>query len=92
MTMTMIVIVMIVVVVCCGVDDLAGWQDAVLKALEQKHRAEHEFLLTLMQDEGNKELREEARAVSEEDREKRIQELKDKHEDLDLGVKGEFVC
>ena len=69
-------------------DDLQGWQDAVLKALERKHRSEQEFLMTLLQDEGNQDLREEARGVSEDDRLKRLHELKQKRDELDFGVKG----
>ena len=77
--------------ISCGAvaDDLAGWQDAVLKALERKHRAEHDFLLTLLQDDGGGELRREARGVTAEEREKRIHELRGKRDELDFGVKGD---
>lgn len=71
-------------------DDIQGWQDAVLKSLEKKHRAEQEFLMALLQDESSQGMREEARAISEDDRLKRLSELKGKREELDLGVKGEF--
>ena len=76
-------------------DDIQGWQDAVLKSLEKKHRAEQEFLMGLLQDESSKGMREEARAISEDDRLKRLSELKGKREELDLGVKGNkrlFLC
>ena len=69
-------------------DDIQGWQDAVLKSLERKHRAEQEFLMNLLQDESNKGMREEARALSEDERLKRLNELKAKREELDFGVKG----
>lgn len=69
-------------------DDIQGWQDAVLKSLEKKHRAEQEFLMALLQDESSQGMREEARAISEDDRLKRLSELKGKREELDLGVKG----
>ena len=69
-------------------DDIEGWQDAVLKSLERKHRAEQEFLMSLLQDESAKGMREEARAVSEDERLKRLSELKAKREELDFGVKG----
>jgi len=71
-------------------DDIQGWQDAVLKSLEKKHRAEQEFLMALLQDESSQGMREEARAISEDDRLKRLSELKGKREELDLGVKGKF--
>ena len=71
-------------------DDIQGWQDAVLKSLEKKHRTEQEFLMSLLQDESSHGMREEARAISEDDRLKRLSELKGKREELDLGVKGKF--
>ena len=69
-------------------DDIQGWQDAVLKSLEKKQRAEQEFLMSLLQDESSVGMREEARTISEDDRLKRLSELKAKREELDLGVKG----
>ena len=75
---------------CAFTDDIQGWQDSVLKSLERKHRAEQEFLMSLLQDESSKDMREEARAVSEDDRLKRLNELKAKREELDFGVKGKF--
>lgn len=71
-------------------DDIQGWQDAVLKSLEKKHRAEQEFLMSLLQDDSSKGMREEARAFSEDERLKRLNELKAKREELDFGVKGDF--
>ena len=62
----------------------------MLKSLEKKHRAEQEFLMSLLQDESSQGMREEARAISEDDRLKRLSELKGKREELDLGVKGKF--
>ena len=67
----------------------------MLKSLEKKHRAEQEFLMGLLQDESSQGMREEARAISEDDRLKRLSELKGKREELDLGVKGNerlFSC
>lgn len=60
----------------------------MLKSLERKHRAEQEFLMGLLQDESSESIREEARTVSEDDRLKRLSELKGKREELDLGVRG----
>lgn len=60
----------------------------MLKSLERKHRTEQEFLMGLLQDESSESMREEARTVSEDDRLKRLSELKGKREELDLGVKG----
>lgn len=60
----------------------------MLESLERKHRAEQEFLMGLLQDESSESIREEARTVSEDDRLKRLSELKGKREELDLGVKG----
>ena len=62
----------------------------MLKSLEKKHRAEQEFLMGLLQDESSQGMREEARAISEDDRLKRLSELKGKREELDLGVKGKL--
>ena len=59
-----------------------------MKSLERKNRAEQEFLMGLLQDESSESMREEARTVSEDDRLKRLSELKGKREELDLGVKG----
>ena len=59
-----------------------------MKSLERKHRTEQEFLMGLLQDESSESMREEARTVSEDDRLKRLSELKGKREELDLGVKG----
>ena len=59
-----------------------------MESLERKHRAEQEFLMGLLQDESSESIREEARTVSEDDRLKRLSELKGKREELDLGVKG----
>ena len=47
-------------------------------------------MMSLLQDESSKDMREEARAVSEDDRLKRLNELKAKREELDFGVKGKF--
>lgn len=70
-------------------DDIQGWQEAVLRSLEKKHRAEQEFLMSLLQDESSQGLREEARAISEDDRLQRLNELKKKRDDLDLGVQAD---
>ena len=69
-------------------EDIAAWQDSVLKELEKKHRLEREFLMSLVQEEGSVDLREEARGMPEDERLKAIQELKDKRDELDFGVKG----
>ena len=45
--------------------------------------------MALLQEEDSAGLREEARAMSDEERQKAIQELKNKRDDLDFGVKGE---
>ena len=83
-------VVIVVNVILTYTDDKQGWQDAVLKSLEKKHRGEQEFLMSLLQDESSKDMREEAKAVSEDDRLKRLNELKAKREELDFGVKGWF--
>lgn len=46
--------------------------------------------MSLLQDESSQGLREEARAVSEDDRLQRLNELKKKRDDLDLGVQGKL--
>ena len=69
-------------------EDIAACQDSVLKELEKKHRLEREFLMSLVQEEGSVDLREEARGMPEDERLKAIQELKDKRDELDFGVKG----
>lgn len=46
--------------------------------------------MSLLQDESSQGLREEARAISEDDRLQRLNELKKKRDDLDLGVQGKL--
>ena len=46
--------------------------------------------MSLLQDESSQGMREEARAISEDDRLKRLSELKTKRDELDLGVKGKL--
>ncbi|XP_032219683.2 trichohyalin [Nematostella vectensis] len=70
-------------------DDIAGWQDAVLKALERKHSAEQELLMSLLLDESSSGIREEARAMTEDERLKSVLELRDKREELDFGTKAD---
>lgn len=70
-------------------ENLAAWIDCVLKELEKKHRMERGFLMDVLQEEGSSGLREEARAMPDEERQKAIQELKNKRDELDFGVKGE---
>ncbi|EDO46860.1 predicted protein, partial [Nematostella vectensis] len=70
-------------------NDIAGWQDAVLKALERKHSAEQELLMSLLLDESSSGIREEARAMTEDERLKSVLELRDKREELDFGTKAD---
>jgi hypothetical protein len=67
---------------------MSGWIDAVLKALEKKHRTEQELLMSVLLDESSEDLRQEAREAGEQKRHKQIHELKEKRDELDFGVKG----
>jgi hypothetical protein len=62
--------------------------DAVLREMERKHRMERRFLSLLLLDNALDDLRGEAREISEDERQKRLTELKDERDCLDLGEKG----
>ena len=69
-------------------DVLNGWMDAVLREMERKHRMEQRFLSLLLLDNALDDLRGEARDISEDERQKRLMELKDERDALDLDEKG----
>lgn len=62
--------------------------DAVLREMERKHRMEQIFLSLLLFDNALDDLRDEAREISEDERQKRLAELKDERDALDLDEKG----
>ena len=63
--------------------------DAVLREVERKHRMERHFLsLLLLDNAALEDVRNEASEVSEDERQKRLTELKDEREVLDLDEKG----
>ena len=62
--------------------------DAVLREMERKHRMEQIFLSLLLLDNALDDLRDEARQISEDERQKRLAELKDERDALDLDEKG----
>jgi hypothetical protein len=62
--------------------------DAVLREMERKHRMERRFLSLLLLDNALEDLRFEAREISEDERQKRLTELKDERDALDLDEKG----
>ena len=65
--------------------------DAVLREVERKHRMERHFLTSLLLDNALEDIRSEAREMSEDERQKRLLELKDEREVLDLDEKGKTV-
>ena len=56
--------------------------------MERKHRMERRFLSLLLLDNALEDLRFEAREISEDERQKRLTELKDERDALDLDEKG----
>ena len=70
-------------------DVLSEWMDAVLREMERKHRMERRFLSLLLLDNALEDLRVEAREISEDERQKRLTELKDERDALDLDEKGD---
>ena len=69
-------------------DVLSEWMDAVLREMERTHRMERRFLSLLLLDNALEDLRFEAREISEDERQKRLTELKDERDALDLDEKG----
>ena len=65
--------------------------DAVLREVERKHRMERHFLTSLLLDNALEDIRSEAREMSEDERQKRLLELKDERDVLDLDEKGKAV-
>ncbi|XP_078596993.1 uncharacterized protein LOC144873475 isoform X1 [Branchiostoma floridae x Branchiostoma japonicum] len=64
--------------------DIVGWQQVVLRALDNKHLAERHLLLGLLGDETSEELREVAREMDSDERRKRLVEVKMKKRKFDL--------
>lgn len=62
--------------------------DAVLREMERKHRMEQRFFSLLLLDDALNDLRGEAREMSEDERQKRLTELKDERDGLELDEKG----
>ena len=62
--------------------------DAVLREVERKHRMERQFLSSLLLDNALEDIRGEAREISQDERQKRLMELKDERDALDLDEKG----
>ena len=52
--------------------------------LERRHSQERNFFLDLMKDPDNADIREEAKEMSDDDRHKRISQLKEKRQGLDF--------
>ena len=73
-------------------DETNEWMDAVLREVERKHRMERNFLCLLMLDNAALEdVKTEAKEMSEDERQKRLMELKDERDALDLDEKGELM-
>ena len=60
----------------------------MLKELERKHTKERDLLLDLLQEGDSEDLREEARGMSADERNKRLAALREKRDRLDLSLKG----
>ena len=59
--------------------------------LERRHNQERDFFLDLLKDPDNEDIRDEAKNMSEDDRQKRITQLKDKREELDFEDNCRFL-
>jgi len=62
----------------------AAWEESVMAELEKRHNQERNFFLDLMKDPDNADIREEAKEMSDDDRHKRISQLKEKRQGLDF--------
>ena len=65
--------------------------NAALIELERKQRLERQFLFSLLLDNALSDLRDEAREITEDERQKRSVELKNERDVLDLDEKGSVV-
>ena len=72
-------------------DDILGWQDSLMRELEKRHAQERDFFVDLLKDPDMEDLRDEAKSMSEDDRHKRIAQLKDKREELDFEDNCKFL-
>ncbi|XP_047146715.1 trichohyalin isoform X1 [Hydra vulgaris] len=70
-------------------DDLNGWQDFVINELERKHEKERNMFFNILEDEETKSLRNDARQMNEDARNKQLIALKAKKDDLDLETKSD---
>eukprot|EP00057_Strongylocentrotus_purpuratus_P011445 XP_011665919.1 PREDICTED: trichohyalin isoform X2 [Strongylocentrotus purpuratus] len=69
--------------------DVEAWRDAVLREMDHKHRAEQELLVTIVMDEGSEDVRDAARKMGKEGRQKRLLYLRSQAEGLNLEKKEE---
>lgn len=71
--------------------NILAWKDSVMTELEKRHNQERDFFLDLLKDPDNEDIREEAKNMSEDERQKRISKLKDKRDELDFQDSCEFI-
>lgn len=70
---------------------MEAWRDAVLREMDHKHRAEQELLVTIVMDEGSEDVRDAARKMGKEGRQKRLLFLRSQAEGLNLEKKGMYL-
>lgn len=68
-------------------DDITGWQDFVLKELARKQEIERNLFVDMMQEKESEDLKQEAREMSSDDLNERLNKLKAKRDELDFALK-----
>ena len=71
-------------------DDITGWQDSVMKELEYKHDHERDIFVDMLQEKESEDLKEEARSMSNDERNERLNKLSEKRDELDFDTKGMY--
>lgn len=67
-------------------DDLVGWRDLVLKELAFAQEKEYNTFVDILQDQSSEDDRQEARGLSDDDRQERLNNLREKRSQLDFEV------
>ncbi|XP_077983007.1 uncharacterized protein LOC144437842 isoform X2 [Glandiceps talaboti] len=69
--------------------DVEAWKDSVMKELDKKHKTERDLMMSILTDQGSEDMREAAKLMASEDRQKRLTELKHKRQGLDFDNKDD---
>lgn len=70
-------------------DDITGWQDFVLKELARKQEIERNLFVDMMQEKESEDLKQEAREMTSDDLNERLNKLKAKRDELDFALKSD---